>query len=68
MSRCKCCEAVLTTYDMSLTKEDGTFEDLCGQCRWFAYNDEILETRTYAFEDITERLVDYTFKDKDEND
>ena len=59
MSRCKCCEAILTSYDLTLKQDDGSFEDLCGTCRWYAYNDEYLEIHTYSFENLTERLVDH---------
>lgn len=57
MSRCKCCQAILTSFDLTLTQDDGSYEDLCGLCRWYAYNDEYIEVKTYAFEDLTEHLV-----------
>ncbi|MNC57348.1 hypothetical protein D3C75_1070050 [compost metagenome] len=66
MSRCKCCESILNTYDMKLEKEDGTFEDLCSTCRWYACNDEYLETRSYAFEDITEALLQMKLDTKED--
>lgn len=67
MSRCRCCEAILTVHDLTLKQEDDSFEDLCGTCRWFAYNDEYIETRTYAFQDITECMVSTEIYDENKD-
>lgn len=58
MSRCVCCGDVLTTFEMSRKKPDGEFEDMCGECRWFVFNADILSTREYAFEHLTEKLLE----------
>jgi hypothetical protein len=63
-SRCRCCESILSSHDLILKQEDGTCEDLCGLCRWYVYNDDILHVHSYAFENITERLIEYQ-TDKD---
>lgn len=57
MSRCTCCNAALAQHDLRLKEKDGSQERFCAKCRWYAYNSDYLEVRTYAFEDLTEKML-----------
>ena len=57
---CKCCNAILAQHDLRLREKDGSQETLCAKCRWYAYNADYLDTKTYAFEDLTEKFMVYT--------
>lgn len=56
MSRCKSCDAILTTNEMSRTKDDGTPEDLCGGCGYLVFLDveDMFVAHEYAQAHITE--------------
>lgn len=56
MSRCKSCNHVLTSIELSRTKPDGLPEDLCGECGKIVFLDleDLLDYRSYAFGDLTE--------------
>lgn len=66
--RCKACNARLTYFDTTVMKSDTLPEpeDLCGVCRAYSYIEDW--PKEYAFEEITERLIDYDLeKELDEN-
>lgn len=58
-SRCKSCDKIMTAAEMNndITLEDGTVvaEEFCNDClNLYIYRGEWLDTRTYAFEHLTE--------------
>lgn len=66
--RCICCNAALAQHDLRLREKDGSQETLCAKCRWYAYNADYLEVRTYAFEDLTEKIllnIDIYYEDEE---
>ncbi len=54
MSRCTCCQVVLTQTEMLLDNEDGSFNDLCFTCIGIVNYPEYADPHTYAFSDLTE--------------
>lgn len=66
-SRCKACEAILKPHDLRMEQDDGSLEDLCGLCRWYAFNDEILEVREYAHQHLTDYLISPELHNVDDN-
>lgn len=60
MSRCRCCDIMLTGMVRYKSGEEfeGLFieEDMCTQCIYISDNSEYTDVRTYQFEDITELL------------
>lgn len=65
--RCKACDARLSLFDMSVNKSDTLPEpeDLCQMCRAYAYSDDV-DHKEYAFEHITERLIDIDIESDNE--
>ena len=63
MSRCPSCNRVMDEFEMSrkITLEDGTEipEEFCTSCTdKYVYNADELDTKTYAFEHLTEVLYE----------
>jgi len=60
MSRCKSCNVVLSGTELTKTKDDGSFEDLCNACNYIVFldvNDLYIEHHEYQFGDITEGSI-----------
>ena len=61
MSRCKSCNVVLSSIELSRFNEiTGEPEDLCGSCGYIAFldvNDLFMEYRDYQFGEITSGLL-----------
>lgn len=57
--RCRGCNAQLTAFDLKLTQEDGTPEDLCKDCRgsiiYYDQEDDNWD-HEYQFQGLTEGL------------
>lgn len=55
MSRCICCDTILSSVEMSRKKSDGAYEDLCGDCSNLVEMDVdgIFNFHEYAFGDLT---------------
>lgn len=62
MSRCTCCQVVLSQTEMLLDNEDGSFNDLCFHCIGIVNHPEYSDRPEYAFSDITEVPIFHTVK------
>lgn len=67
--RCKCCDAIMTTVEMTRLRPNGEYEDLCSECGRIVFLDVeniFVEQREYAFGHLTEGILsctNYEFKD-----
>lgn len=55
--RCTSCQSVLTRGELMFDLPDGNMNDICWTCQGIVDHPEFCPTRTYQFEDITEKLV-----------
>lgn len=64
--RCKACNTKLSFFDVNVNKSDTLPEpeDLCSLCRGYAYMEEW--PFSYAFEELTEKLVNVDKESIDE--
>lgn len=53
--RCVSCNSILTKVELQINKEDGSPEDMCGDCRDVVYDDSYVHE--FLFEDLTEGLT-----------
>ena len=54
MSRCACCQTVLTVGEMMFDLPDGSMNDICWSCQGVIDHPECCEDREYQFENYTE--------------
>lgn len=61
MSRCKSCDVILTANELSRSKDDGSPEDLCGDCGYIVFLDveDLFVDHTYAHISITDSVVEW---------
>jgi hypothetical protein len=59
--KCLACDCFLRESELNMKKEDGSFEDMCTDCRRVSYGHEYMEIREYQFQHLTEMIQNYFY-------
>ena len=60
MSRCTCCNTILTPYELTMRNiRDNSFTDLCGKCLHILSEDIITIDREDLREEVGTEIADY---------
>lgn len=60
--KCIACDCFLTETELMMVKDDGEYEDMCYDCRGIAFSLELVESKEYHHQHLTDMVSDFFYK------